>query len=88
MLHNCLVKVRHPVMKYCPFLRSANRVTLLVVAQFKAWVCSHWLAGTEGSNSAGNMDVSLETVVRCQVEVPVVSQSLIHRSPTGCSVSN
>jgi len=33
-----------------------------VAAQSEAWVCSRSLAGNEGSNPAGDMDISLLTL--------------------------
>ena len=30
-----------------------------VAARSKAWVCRRWLAGNEGSNPAGDMDICL-----------------------------
>jgi len=40
-----------------------------VAAQFKAWVCDRSLAGIAGSNPARTMDVSIVSVVSCEVEV-------------------
>jgi hypothetical protein len=40
-----------------------------VDARSKAWVWGHTLAGVAGSNPVGGMDVSLVSVVCCQVEV-------------------
>ena len=38
-------------------------------ASFKVWVCGHSLAGIVGSNTAGSMNMSLGSVVFCQVEI-------------------
>jgi hypothetical protein len=38
-------------------------------------------------NSARGMDVSLVSVVCCQVEVSATGWSLVQRSPTECGVS-
>ena len=40
-----------------------------VAARSKAWVCGRSLTRIAGSNPAGGMDVSLYSVVCCQVEV-------------------
>ena len=40
-----------------------------VAARPKAYFCGRSLAGIVGSNPAGVMDISLESVVCCQVEV-------------------
>jgi len=40
-----------------------------VAARSKAWVYGLSLAGIVGSNPAGGMDVSVLSVVCCQVEV-------------------
>jgi hypothetical protein len=40
-----------------------------VVAWSKAWVCGRSLAGIVGSDPAGDMDVSVVSLVCCQVEV-------------------
>jgi hypothetical protein len=40
-----------------------------VAVRSKVWVCGRSLVGTVGSNPAGNMDVCLESVVCCQVEL-------------------
>jgi hypothetical protein len=39
------------------------------------------------SNAAGVMDVSLVSVVCCQIEVSARGWSLVQRSPTECGVS-
>jgi hypothetical protein len=44
-----------------------------VTARSKAWVCGRSLTGIVGSNPAGSVDVSLVSVVFCQVEVCVTS---------------
>jgi len=50
----------------------------------KARVCGGSLAGTEGSNPAGGMDVCLVNVMCYQVEVTATGRSLVHRSPIEC----
>ena len=40
-----------------------------MAARSKAWVCGRSLAGIAGSNPAGDMNMSLVSVVFCQVEV-------------------
>ena len=40
-----------------------------VAARSKTWVCGRSLAGIVGSNPAGGMDMSLVSVVCCQVDV-------------------
>jgi len=37
-----------------------------------------------GSNPTGGMDVSVVSVVCCQVEVSATDWSLVQRSPTDC----
>jgi hypothetical protein len=54
-----------------------------VAARSKAWVCGLSLAAISGSNSPGNMEVS----VVCHVEVSATSRNLVQRSPTECGVS-
>jgi len=58
-----------------------------VAARSKAWVCDRSLPGIVGSNPAGDMDVSLVSVVGCQVEVFASGCSLVRRSPTQCGMS-
>ena len=41
-----------------------------VAARSKAWVCGRSLAEIADSNPVGGMDMSLVSVVCCQVEVP------------------
>ena len=55
-----------------------------MAARSKAWVRSRSLGGTAGSNPAGGTDVSLVSVVCCQVEVSATSRSLVQRDPTEC----
>ena len=57
-----------------------------VAERSKARVCGRSFAGIARSNSAGGMDVSLVSVVCCQVEVSVTGRSLVQRSPTDCGV--
>ena len=45
----------------------------------KASVCGRSLVGTAGSNPAGGMDVSVASVVCCQVEVSATGRSLVQR---------
>jgi hypothetical protein len=52
----------------------------------KARVCGGLLAGNEGSNSAGGMDVYLVSVVCYQVEVTATGRPLV-QSLTECGVS-
>ena len=40
-----------------------------------------------GSNSTGDMDVCVASVVCCQVEVSATSLSLVQRNPTDCGAS-
>ena len=58
-----------------------------VAARSSAWVCGRSLAGVEGSNPAWGMDVSLVSVVCCQVEVSATGRSLVQRIPTKCGAS-
>ena len=51
-------------------------------ARSKACVCGRSFAGTAGSNPAGDTDVCLLTVVRCQKEVSTSGWSLIQMNPT------
>jgi hypothetical protein len=55
-----------------------------VAARSKAWVCGRSLPETAGSNIAGRMDMSLENIVCCQVEVSATGSSLAQRSPPDC----
>ena len=50
-----------------------QNVSISVAARSKAWVCGRSLTGIVGSNPAGSVDVSLVSVVFCQVEVCVTS---------------
>jgi len=60
-----------------------------VLALSKAWVCDGCLAGIAGSNPAeGHRHLSPVGDVCCQVGVSATELSLVHRSPTGCVVSN
>jgi hypothetical protein len=58
-----------------------------VAARSKGWVCCLLLAGIAGSNPTKGMDVSLVSVVCCQVEVPATGRSLVQRSLAVCGVS-
>ena len=53
----------------------------------EAWDCGRSLAGIVGSNAAGEMDVSLVSVVWCQAEVSATRRSPNQRSPTESCVS-
>jgi hypothetical protein len=44
------------------------------------------LVGIMGLNTFGVMDVSLESVVCCQVQVSATDRSLVQRCPTECGV--
>jgi len=63
-------------------------MTIPGAAQSKAWVCGRSLAGIVGSNPGEVMDVSLLSVVCCQVEFSASGLSLAQGSPTECAVSN
>jgi hypothetical protein len=58
-----------------------------VTVRSKAWMCGRSLTRIVGSNPTGGMDVSLVSVVCCQVEVSATGWSLVQRSPTECGVS-
>ena len=58
-----------------------------MVARSKAWVCGRSLAGIAGSNTARGTDMSLVSVVCCQVEDCASGLSLVQGSPTECGVS-
>jgi hypothetical protein len=59
-----------------------------VTARSKASVCGRSLAGTEGSNPAGDMVTSLFVSVRCcQLQISALGRSLVQMSPIECSVS-
>jgi len=47
----------------------------------KALVCGRSLSGIAGSNYARGIDVSVVSVVLCQVKVPVLGSPLVWRSP-------
>jgi hypothetical protein len=59
-----------------------------VAAWPKVWVSSHSHAGIADLNVAGGTDVSLASVVCCQVEVFAMGQSLVQRNPTEHDVSD
>ena len=65
-----------------PFCRS---VPIPVAARSKAWVFERLLAGVEGSNLSGGMDVYLVSVVCCQVDVSASGRSLVQRRWCGVS---
>jgi len=59
-------------MFYITFLLPVFKVIPIPVAvRSKTWVCSRSLAGIAGSNSDSGMDLSLVSVVWCQVERPL-----------------
>jgi hypothetical protein len=58
-----------------------------MVGRSKAWVCGRSLVVIAGSNSPGDMDVCLLSVVYGQVEVSPSGRSLVQRSPTDCDMS-
>ena len=47
----------------------------------KAWVCGRSLAGIMNSNPAGVIDMSLVSVLCCQIEVFATGRSLIQGIP-------
>jgi hypothetical protein len=51
-----------------------------VAARSKAWVCGHSLAGIACSNPSVSMDISLVSVMCCQVEVSASGRSLVQRA--------
>jgi hypothetical protein len=60
---------------------------ILAAARSKAWVCGCSLAGIADSNPERAW-MFVFCVLRCHVEVPATSSSLVQRSPTDCCVSN
>jgi hypothetical protein len=59
-----------------------------MVARSKAWVCGRSLAGTLGSNPAGEAwTLVCLGVVCCQVQVAALGRSLVQRNPRECGVS-
>ena len=58
-----------------------------VAARSKALVCGRSFPGIVSSNPAGGIEVSLWSVVCCEVEVSAPGCSLVQRSPTACDVS-
>jgi hypothetical protein len=50
-----------------------------VTARSKEWVCGRSFAGILGSNPTGGIDVSLVSVVSCQVDVSASDWSFIQR---------
>jgi len=59
-----------------------------VIVLSKAWVCQLSLAGTMSLNPAnGHRDLSLVSVVFCQVEVSASDRLLVQRTPIECGVS-
>jgi hypothetical protein len=57
-----------------------------VAARPEVWICGRSLAGIAGSKPAGNMNVSVVSVVCWQVGSSVSGWSLVQRSSTGCVV--
>jgi hypothetical protein len=62
-------------------------MSIPVAPRSKALVCVRSLARTAGSNTAGGMNVSLLSVVCCQLQVSSSGWSPVQRSPTDCGVS-
>jgi hypothetical protein len=63
-------------------LHQHNALPIPVAARSKERACGHSLAWIVGSNLAEGVDVSLVSVVCCQVEVSAAGPSLVQRSPT------
>jgi hypothetical protein len=59
-----------------------------VAAPTKEWACCRSLAGIAGSNSSGDVLLSVVSVVCCEVNVPATASSLLQGSPTECGVSD
>ena len=57
-----------------------------VAERSRAWVCGRLLAGNAGSNPVNVMNLSLLSVVCCQVEVSANGRSLVQVSPLECGV--
>ena len=57
-----------------------------MAAPSQTCVWHHSLAGVAGSNRAGDIKICLFYIVRCQVEVSAMGQSLVQRNPTECGV--
>jgi hypothetical protein len=53
---------------------SMGQQPIPVAARSKTWVCGRSLAGIAGSNPAGDMDVSLVSVVRYRLCVGLISR--------------
>jgi hypothetical protein len=53
----------------------------------QVWVFGRSLTRIVGSNPTGGMDLSVVSVVCCQVEVSATGWSLVQRSPTESGVS-
>ena len=51
----------------------------------ETWVCGRSLAGTAGSNPAGDSEVSFSCVMYCQVEISATGRFLFQRSSTECA---
>jgi hypothetical protein len=62
-------------------------VPIPVAVRSKVSVYGRSLTGIVGSNPSEGMDVSLVSVVCCQVEVSATGWSLVQRTPTECGVS-
>jgi hypothetical protein len=56
-------------------------MSILVADRYKTRIYCRSFAGIAGSNPAGGTNVSVESVMCCQVEVCATS-SLVQRSPT------
>jgi hypothetical protein len=61
-------------------------VPIPVAERSRAWVCGRLLAGNAGSNPVKVMNLSLLSVVCCQVEVSANGRSLVQVSPLECGV--
>ena len=78
MIRNCT----HIIKQY------ASHMSVRVAAQSKAWVCGRWLAGTAGSNPAGDHGcLSVVSVVCCQVKVYASADHSSRGIPTDCGAS-
>ena len=58
-----------------------------MAARSKDYVCGRSPAEIVASNPTRGMDVSVVSVVCCQVEISATSWSLVQRSPTHCGAS-
>jgi hypothetical protein len=72
----------------CFFLCNQNGGWFQWLHGLRRGVSGHSHAGIVDLNVAGGMDVSLVSVVCCQVEVSAMGQSLVQRNPTERDVSD